>query len=131
MLKKYVKIIGYGLLLFIATMILLFVMSIVTGSEQPIDYPWVGAVVGLIIAIVAFWFSRQLKLESLKQKVAVGIIWAVMLAGILLIIAIPNETTKIVFGNWSNYFIFLGALIGPLFSKQKPKIPQIPSGQKQ
>lgn len=122
--KLYLKIFGYGLLLFIATMLLLFIMSIVTGSEQTIDYPWVGVVVAVIMALCSLWFSRRLKVKSTKQALSIGIIWAIMLAAILLIIAIPNGTTKIVFGNWSTYFVFIGVAIGPLFMKRKPVVPR-------
>lgn len=40
-----------------------------------------------------------------------------MLAGILLFIAIPNQTTEVVFGNWSIYLIFLGVAVGPLLHR--------------
>lgn len=36
--KMCLKIFGYGLLLFVVTMALLFGMSVVAQSEQPIDY---------------------------------------------------------------------------------------------
>lgn len=117
--KSSFKIFGYGILLFITTMLVLFVMSVITGSEQPVGFAWAGIIVGIVMALISFWFSLRLKLESFKQRLFVGIIWAIMLAVILLVIAIPNQTTKIFFGNWSTYFIFLGTLIGPLFSKQK------------
>ncbi|PIS43014.1 MAG: hypothetical protein COT24_00545 [Candidatus Kerfeldbacteria bacterium CG08_land_8_20_14_0_20_40_16] len=118
--KLYPKILGFGLLLFVATMLLLFIMSIVTGSEQPVDYPWVGVVVAVIMTFCSLWFSRLLPMESAKQALRVGIIWALMLIAILLIIAIPNKTTSIVFGQWSMYLVFVGVAVGPILLKRKP-----------
>lgn len=114
------KIFGFGLLLFVITMILLFVMSMVTGSEQPIDFPWVGPAIAIAVAFCSLLFSRRLHPASTKQALTYGIVWAVMLAVILLVIAIPNGTTAIVFGNWSTYPVFIGVAIGPLLAKPKP-----------
>ncbi len=115
--KMYLKIFGYGLLLFVITMVLLFGMSIITQSEQPIDYPWAVAAVAMLMAACSRWFFCRLQAASAKQALTLGIIWALMLAGILLLIAIPNQTTEIVFGRWSTYLIFIGVAIGPLINR--------------
>ena len=123
MLKKlYRKIIGLGLLLFVATMLLLFIMSIITGSEQPIDHPWVGIVIAVIMAFFSLWLSRHLPLESTRQALTVGIIWALMLVAILLFIAIPNQTTSVVFGQWPSYLIFVGVVEGPMLVKRPSSV---------
>lgn len=122
-LKISLKVFGFGFLLFIITMLLLFLMSIVTGSDQPIDYWWAGIVVAVIMAAFSLWFSRLMRAATTKQALILGVIWTLMLAAILLIIAIPNQTTSIVFGQWSTYLIFVGVAVGPLFGKQKPAVP--------
>ncbi len=108
--RMYLKIFGYGLLLFLITMGLLFAMSVVTQSDQPIGYPWVGAVIGALMAGISGWLSRRLAVA----KLMLGIFWAVEIAAILLLIAIPNQTTAIVFGQWSTYLVFIGVAVGPL-----------------
>jgi len=110
----YLKAFGYGLLLFLITMVLLFLMSVVTQSDQSVDYPWAGAIIAVLMAGCSRWFSRLLHPASTKQARTFGIVWAVMLAAILLLIAIPNQTTEIVFGQWSTYLIFIGVAVGPL-----------------
>lgn len=122
-IKNSFKILGYGFLLFIITMILLFLMSIVTGSDQPVDYWWAGVVVAVIMSAFSLWFSRLMHAETTKQALILGVIWALMLAAILLIIAIPNHTTAIVFGQWSTYLVFIGVAVGPVLMKPKATIP--------
>ena len=114
--KLYLKVFGYGFLLFIITMILLFLMSVVTGSDQPVDFWWVGVVVAVLMMFCSLWFSRLMHANTSKQALTFGIVWAIMLAAILLIIAIPNGTTAIVFGQWSTYLVFIGVAIGPVLS---------------
>lgn len=122
-IKRGFKIFGFGFLLFITTMLLLFIMSIITKSEQPIDYQWVGVVVAVIMAACSLWFSRLMRVTTTKQALTCGIVWAIMLAAIFLIIAIPNQTTGIVFGQWSIYLVFIGVAIGPVLLKRKPAAP--------
>jgi len=129
-LKTDLKIFGYGLLLFIITMILLFLMSVVTGSDQPIDHWWVGVVVAVIMTFISLWFSRLMRAATTKQALILGVIWALMLAAILLIIAIPNKTTSIVFGQWSTYLVFIGVAVGPVLMKPKAAIPPNTNTQK-
>jgi len=122
----YLKIFGYGFLLFIATMATIFLMSILTGTEDasqpPFDLWWLDLVAGIILACASFLFARRLKASTTRQALMYGIIWAVEIAAILLIICLGNGTTSIFFGQWSVYFIFVGVAIGPIFNKpaQKP-----------
>jgi len=121
--KPYYKILGFGLLLFIITMALLFIMSMITGSEQPIDFWWVSAVIAVLMTLCSLWFSRKLHPSTASQAFTYGIVWAIMLAAILLIIAIPNGTTGIVFGQWPTYLIFIGVAVGPVLMKPKQFSP--------
>ena len=118
-IKLFFKILGFGLLLFVILMVSLFVMSIITSSEQPNAYWWVGAIVAAPMTACSFWFSRLLHAASFKQALSFGGIWALELLAILLIIAIPNQTAGIVFGQWSTYLIFLGVALGPLLWTRK------------
>lgn len=71
----------------------------------------------VLMAACSRWFSRRLHAASTKQALTFGMVWAVMLAAILLLIAIPNQTTEIVFGQWSTYLIFIGVAVGPLLRR--------------
>lgn len=113
--KRYFRIFDYGLLLFIITMVLLFLMSLISGSEQFVW--WYGIAAGIILAFVSGWMSHRLHPESKKQALTYGIVWAIMLAAILLIITIPNGTTNDVFGKWSTYLVFIGVAFGPVLVK--------------
>ncbi len=123
---SYLKIFGFGFLLFIITMVLIFIMSLVTGTEDteypPAKFLWVGVVIAMLLAACSLWFSRRLHSASIKQSLTYGIIWAVMVAVILLIIAIPNQTAGKVFGHLGTYLIFIGVAVGPVLFKPKSAI---------
>lgn len=131
--NNYFKIFGYGFLLFIATMVTIFLMSLISGTEDaskpPFDLWWLGLIAGVILAFVSYWFARLLKISTTRQALAHGLIWAFMLATILLVITVPNGTTKNFFGQWSIYFIFIGAAVGPVLIKNRsaetPKVTTI------
>lgn len=119
----WLKLLGYGLQLFVVTMFLLFIMSVIAGSDQPADFWWAGAAVAIPMAGCSWLFSLRLKPATKKLAATYGLIWAVMLAVIILVIAIPNKTTGIVFGKWSTYLVFFGVAVGPVIFKQKPAVP--------
>ncbi|MFA5107868.1 MAG: hypothetical protein WC497_06150 [Patescibacteria group bacterium] len=123
--KTAPRVIGYGLLLFIITMVLLFVMSVITGSDQPLDKWWVSVVMAIIMMAVSLWFSRTLRPGTVSQALLYGGVWAIMIAGLLLAIAIPNDTTSIVFGQWPTYLVFIGVAVGPVLLKPKAIPPVV------
>ncbi|MDD5566751.1 MAG: hypothetical protein PHH01_01005 [Patescibacteria group bacterium] len=104
-------------------MVLLFLLSMITGSDSPVGFWWVGVILAIIMTGVSLWFSRGLHPATAKQAFSHGLTWAIMLAGFLLIIAIPNGTTDIVFGNWSTYLVFVGVAVGPALKKPKSVTP--------
>ena len=119
--KMYGKIFGYGCLLFIATMVLIFLISLFSGTEQYVW--WYGIVIGIIMVFISGWISHKLHPESKKQATTYGIILTIMVAAILLIITIPNGTTGDVFGQWGTYLVFIGIAIGPILMKPKSNAP--------
>lgn len=121
LMKRKKEIIGYGLLLFVLTMVLLFILSMITNTDSPTGLWWVSVVMAVVLGVIARWFSHRLHPATRRQALTYGVVWAIMLAGILLIIAIPNGTTKIVFGEWSTYLIFIGVAVGPMLVKVRGK----------
>ncbi len=119
----WLKLLGYGLQLFIVTMLLLLIMSMVTGSESseypPAKFLWTSIVMAILLGGVSLLFSLRLKPATKKIAASYGIVWAVIIAAILLIIAIPNGTAGTIFGHWSTYLIFIGVAVGPVL-----KIPK-------
>lgn len=118
-MKRTFKVIGFGLLLFIITMALLFGLSMIAGSEQPTGFWWIGVIMAVVLACGSLWFSRRLRATTSKQAFGFGLIWATMVAGIILIITIPNGTTDVFFGEWSAYLVFVGIAVGPVLMKPK------------
>jgi hypothetical protein len=121
--KSWPKIIAYGFLLFIITNILIFVLSLVTGSEST-EYPaekhlWVGLVLALLVAGCSWWLSRRLHPATTKQALTIGASWAILNIGFMLFITIPNETTSKIFGLWVTYLVYVGIALGPVLRKSK------------
>lgn len=59
-MSRSLKVFGYGLLLFIVTMVLLFVTSIITGLDQPVNLWWVGVIMAVLLVYISRWFSKRL-----------------------------------------------------------------------
>jgi len=115
---KWLLAIIFGFLLFVITMLLLFLMSVITKSDEPTGLWWVGIIIAILMTFFSWLFSRIIKPLGNGQALLYGIIWAIIVAGIILVIALPNGTTGVVFGQWSIYLVFVGVGIGPLLGKK-------------
>ena len=118
--KSYLKVFGYGLLLFVITNLLLLSVSFISQSDQPIDHWWVGTIVAILVAFFSWLFARRLHPTTSKQALTYGTIWAIMLAAIFMIFVKRNDSLNLLFGNWSTYLIFIGVLVGPVLMKPRP-----------
>lgn len=116
---KWLLAMVFGFILFVIVMLLLFLMSIITGSDEPTGFWWVGIIIAILMTFFSWLFAKIIKPVGNGQALLYGLIWAIIVAGILLIIALPNGTTGIVFGQWSTYLVFVGVLIGPLLAKKQ------------
>ncbi|MFA5070319.1 MAG: hypothetical protein WC528_03475 [Patescibacteria group bacterium] len=116
---KWLLAIIFGFLLFIITMLLLFLMSQLTGSDEPAGLWWTGVIIAILMTFISWLFARIIKPAGNGQALLYGLIWTAIVAGILLVIALPNGTTDKVFGQWSTYLVFVGVLIGPLLAKKQ------------
>jgi hypothetical protein len=114
-IKKFpwLKIIGFGFILYVAVNFLLFILSMVAGTEQPFSFWLTGVVVAVLMAVGSWRLSRWLHLTTARESLTYSIGWAAVNAALLLIVTIPNQTFGIVFGQWSTYLIFIGVAIGP------------------
>lgn len=122
------KIIGFGFLNFIAIMIVLFLASMVAGTEgqtdvAPADMVPVGLYSAVPIAVVAWLFARRMKFGTRRDALIGSAIWAVILAGMWLVIAIPNGTTKNMFGVWAMYVPYVAIVVGAMLSRPAAPSP--------
>lgn len=126
------KIIGSGFLLFIAVMIILFLVSMVAGTEgvtdvAPADMVPLGLYTAIPIAVVAWLLSLWMKFRSWRDALIGGTGWAVILAGMWIVIAIPNGTTKNMFGVWTMYLSYAAIIIGALLGRHSSPTPKQPT----
>jgi len=119
------KAIGYGLLMFLIWMALLFVISLVNGTEGMTDIDFnstkmmiSGIVLAVCIGIVAYLFSRKLQLDTKHDALIAGVWWVVILAAFQLFIMIPNGTTKVLRA-WAMDLPYVTIIAGAWFGVRK------------
>lgn len=116
------KILGLGFILFIATNILIFIMSIVTKTEETATpmakHAWVGIVLAILLTGCSWMLARLLHPATTKEALTYGIGWAVLNIALMLIVTIPNGTTNNLFGQWTTYLIYIGIAVGPVLGKR-------------
>jgi hypothetical protein len=115
------QIVSYGLILFVATMVLLLVLALFTSSDQLLGEWWVGLVMAVGLGVCSRWFSHRLHAENTRHAITYGLIWSGIVAGIFLLIALPNGTVIGIFGQWGTYLMFLGLIFAPAVYEPKER----------
>ncbi|MFH0829301.1 MAG: hypothetical protein V1907_03940 [Candidatus Kerfeldbacteria bacterium] len=128
------KAIGYGLLMFLVWMALLFITSMVNGTEGMTDIDFnstkmviSGVVVAALMGIVAYLFCRKLRLDTKRDALIAGVLWVVILVAFQLFIMIPNGTTKVLRA-WAMDLPYITIIVGAWLGVRKGSIsnPQQP-----
>lgn len=109
----------YGFIVFIAWMVLLFLASMVFHTEQPASNVQASSAVIIGMGIITWAFGRRFRIGSTNQALLVGAIWVLVLFGATLFIAIPNGTTKTMFGSGYVYVVIPSMLAGAVLSKKR------------
>ena len=122
------RVIKYGLLVFLSWMVLLFVTSLVNGTEGMTDIDFFstkmvisGVVVAALMGVVAYWFCRRLRLETKRDALMAGVWWVVILVALQLFIMIPNGTTKVLRA-WAMDLPYITIVAGAWFGVRKSSI---------
>ncbi len=126
-MKSLGRKIMYGLLIYVAWNVGLFIVSMVMGfegagsvSRQDMMVGSLGAAIFVVLA--AWWSARRLRLINQKERFMAGIVWMIEVIILLLIVTIGNKTTGHVFGQWIAYISFLAIVAGALWGKPKVKV---------
>lgn len=126
------KTLGYGLLLYIAFNVILFVATLATGIESTeISANSTRFVISLAGAAVlmfftARWFGRLLKFDTRRDAQLAGAWWTAIVVALTLLTTIPNGTTQIFFGTWAAYLIYTAVFFGTMFSTSQKRIQPLP-----
>lgn len=119
-MKKTGKTIGSGLLLFVVWLLSSYISALATGTQgmdaADIDFnslPLVlsGVVLALLMAVVAYWFCRMLRLETKRDALVASVWWIVILVVLQILSTMPYEgTTSALFSAWAMYLPYLAII---------------------
>lgn len=123
-MKKSIKIITYGLLIYVAWNLGLFLTAIIFGFEDSVNVKPQDMLIGslgtsMVVGLTAWLGARWLQLTNQRDRLMAGIIWMGEVIILLLIVTIANKTTDKIFGQWAVYISFLAILAGTLLGKSK------------
>lgn len=126
------KRLGYGLLLFIAFNVVLFVATLATGIESTeitansTRFVVSLAAAAILMFLVARWFGRLLRFDTRRDAQHAGIWWTAIVVTLTLLTTIPNGTTRIFFGTWAAYLIFIAIYFGAVTDTPKRSTRLLP-----
>jgi hypothetical protein len=73
------------------------------------------------LGVCSRWFSHRLHAENTRHAITYGLIWSGIIAGIFLLIALPNGTVAGIFGQWGTYLMFIGLIFAPAVYEPKER----------
>jgi len=104
--------VGYGLLMVVIWLIVLFILSLIFQFETAPAVPAV-LVFSVVMALVVRLFIIRLKPANLKEAFIYSVSWTVITFLVVLIITIPNGTIGNIFGNWAMYLVVILMILAP------------------
>ncbi|MCL5094064.1 MAG: hypothetical protein M1355_02955 [Patescibacteria group bacterium] len=118
-MKNPWKIIGYGLLFPFFWLIILFVLSLIFSTDNPMNFMAGNVFVALVLGAISYFFVKRIGATDMKEGLTYGVSWAAILLLIQLPITIPNQTTNIIFGTWTSYLLYAGIISGAVLKLRK------------
>lgn len=111
--KILTRIFGYGLLLLVIWLAVLFLLSVIFRFETS---PTPSAIItfAIIMGLIVRWLVSHLKVTSLKEGLLYGCTLTLIVTVAVLIITIANQTTAVIFGNPVIYLVFALMALAPL-----------------
>lgn len=121
--RSTIKIILYGIVLWILLNITIFVASLIYGinksAEMSAPPPLGFVLVAIVMAVLSSIFTRLMQLDKRKLAIIAGLIWSGMMFAFMLVLTVANGTQAIIFGNWGAYLALIAPAVGPVFVKEK------------
>lgn len=117
--QSAIKLILYGVVLWVALNIAIFAASLLYGinkkAEMGAPPPLGFVIVAVVMAILSYALGRRYKLASKKHAIMAGLVWSGMMFAFMLVITVANGTQANIFGNWGAYVALIAPAIGPMF----------------
>lgn len=121
--RSIIKLILYGIVLWILLNITIFVASLIYGinksAEMSAPPPLGFVLVAIVMAVLSSIFTRLMQLDKRKFAIIAGLIWSGMMFAFMLVLTVANGTQANIFGNWGAYFALIAPAVGSIFVKER------------
>jgi len=115
---KAIKIIIYGILIYIAINLLMLAASIIFSTYEGRDSTWLVSLnsfaAALPIGLITFGLAASVKPANLRNACVLGLIWMGMQVALFFLIGLLNQTLPFIFGAIGFYILMLFTFAGPV-----------------
>ncbi len=118
---KYLKLIITGFVLFAAVFIaeLLVTLPLPMAASEDAEVirqylVWEFLLTAIPAGVLSYLAAKVLKLKEKPDLILASVIWTVIYLALMLVIAIGNQRTGLIFGNYAFYILVACFFAGPL-----------------
>jgi len=104
-MNKYVKLVGFGFLIWLIPFLVSFVIFPLRNTNRPLFESIMSVVLVLTVMIISVLYFKKIEKESLKEGLIAGVLWFVLSLVIDLMLFLPASPMQMSF---SDYMIDIG-----------------------
>jgi hypothetical protein len=104
-MNKYVKLVGFGFLIWLIPLLVSFVIFPLRKTNGPLFESVMPVILVLTVMIVSVLYFKKIEKESLKEGVIAGVLWFVLSLVIDLMLFLPASPMQMSF---SDYMMDIG-----------------------
>jgi hypothetical protein len=104
-MNKYVKLVGFGLLIWLIPFLVSFVIFPLRNANRPLFESVMPVVLVFAVMIISVLYFKKIEKESLKEGVIAGVLWFVLSLVIDLMLFLPASPMQMSF---SDYMMDIG-----------------------
>ena len=104
-MNKYVKLVGFGFLIWLIPFMVSFVIFPLRNMNRPLFESFMPVVLVLTVMIVSVLYFKKIEKESLKEGLIAGVLWFVLSLVIDLMLFLPASPMQMSF---SDYMVDIG-----------------------
>ncbi|MBE3136684.1 MAG: hypothetical protein IMZ43_04735 [Thermoplasmata archaeon] len=104
-MNKYVKLVGFGFLIWLIPFLVSFVIFSLRGANRPLFESIMPIILVLTVMIISVLYFKKIEKESLKEGVIAGVLWFVLSLVIDLMLFLPASPMQMSF---SDYMMDIG-----------------------
>ncbi|MBE3121809.1 MAG: hypothetical protein IMZ53_15950 [Thermoplasmata archaeon] len=104
-MNKYVKLVGFGFLIWLIPFLVSFVIFPLRDANRPLFESIMPIILVLTVMIISVLYFKKIEKESLKEGVIAGVLWFVLSLVIDLMLFLPASPMQMSF---SDYMMDIG-----------------------